>query len=310
MTRLENQTDTILLVDDSPVNLKILGEMLRKDYKIRVATSGIKALEIAQSTQPPNLILLDIIMDDMDGYEVCRQLKENSKTFNIPVIFITSMDSEKDETTGLELGAVDYVTKPFSFPILKARIKTHLELKMHRDFFENLSNCDGLTGIPNRRHFDEVIKEEWTNAIHSSKQLALIMFDIDYFKNYNDHLGHISGDDCLKQVAKELKKVLRRSSDFLARYGGEEFCIVLPETDLEGASRITKKITQMLNDLNIPHPSSEVSSIVTCSMGAAVIRPTHDRSLVAFIEAADKCLYQAKNSGRNRTCMIDIDEQN
>lgn len=296
---------SVLLVDDSPVNLKILGEALKSRYKIRLATNGRKALEIVNSLSPPDLILLDIIMPDMDGYEVCRQLKSKITSRNIPIIFITSLSDEEDETKGLEIGAVDYVTKPFSLPILKARIKTHLELKRHRDILENLSSIDGLTGIANRRRFDETLKLEWAKALETAQYLSLIMLDIDYFKLYNDNYGHLKGDDCLKRIALAISTAIRRPHDFVGRYGGEEFAVILPLTELSGAIQVARSIEQTIAKENIEHAFSPISSQVTSSLGIASMVPDHVNSTAEFIRAADKCLYRAKNKGRN--CIEAVD---
>ncbi len=291
---------TILIVDDMVANIKVLGELLKDEYKIRLATNGKKALQIASSSNPPDLILLDVIMPEMDGYEVCTQLKADKITKNIPVIFITAMDLEKDETKGLSLGAVDYITKPFSLPIVKARVKTHLELKHHRDLLEDLSTLDGLTGISNRRRFDEILEIEWLRALRESTPLALLMIDIDHFKLYNDNYGHIAGDDCLKLVAGNLTKGIRRPADFIARYGGEEFAAILPITDIHGAVTVGTSLIEHINALKISHIHSMVSDRITISIGAASIIPDRRSSSVFLIEKADKCLYLAKEGGRNR----------
>lgn len=291
--------DSILIVDDVPTNIRILGESLKSEYKIRLATDGPKALKIAGSSNPPDLILLDIIMPVMDGYEVCRQLKIDNSTKNIPVIFITAMNQEEDETKGLMLGAVDYITKPFSLPIVKARIKAHLELKHHRDTLEALSTRDGLTGIPNRRRFDEILHIEWLRALRESNPISLLMVDIDYFKLYNDNYGHIIGDDCLKRVATCLAKSSYRPADFIARYGGEEFGVILPMTDMHGAETVAHSLVEQIEKLEIPHASSPIANRVTISIGAATILPHRNRSPVALVEGADRCLYQAKEAGRN-----------
>ena len=291
---------TILIVDDMVANIKVLGELLKDEYKIRLATNGEKALQIARSSNPPDLILLDVIMPEMDGYEVCAQLKADKTTKNIPVIFITAMDLEKDETKGLSLGAVDYITKPFSLPIVKARVKTHLELKHHRDILEDLSTLDGLTGISNRRRFNEILEIEWLRALRESTPLALLMIDIDHFKLYNDNYGHIAGDDCLKLVANNLLKGIRRPADFLARYGGEEFAAILPITDIQGAITVGSSLIEHINTLKIPHLHSLVSDQITISIGAASIIPDRKNPSVFLIENADKYLYLAKEGGRNR----------
>ncbi len=297
---------TILIVDDLPMNIKLLGDSLKSSYRVRLATSGPKALAIAGSGNPPDLILLDIVMPGMDGYEVCRQLKARRSTRNIPIIFITAKDQEKDETMGLEIGAVDYITKPFSLPIVNARIRTHLELKRHRDILENLSTLDGLTGVPNRRTFDERLSMEWRRAIRESTFLALLMVDIDHFKAFNDNYGHLAGDDCLKLVARSLAAAVKRPGDYFARYGGEEFACILPQTDLGGIGHLAESMLACIETLHIPHRYSSVADHVTISVGGACLLPTAPADVNVLIEAADRCLYEAKKEGRNRQRAIDI----
>ncbi len=298
---------TILIVDDVPMNIKILGDALRSNYTVRFATNGEKALKIAMSSSPPDLILLDIMMPGMmDGYAVCRALKADKQTQNIPIIFITAMSQEEDETKGLELGAVDYIIKPFSLPIVKVRVKTHLELKRHRDMLEHLSMLDGLTGIPNRRRFDECLEMEWKRAEREASYLSLIMIDIDHFKAFNDNYGHQAGDDCLKMVATTLVNSVKRAADCVARYGGEEFACILPVTDIQGAAQVGESMRQDIELLRIDHASSEVANHVTISLGAASIIPVRDKSRLSLLEAADQCLYQAKEEGRNQIKSLDL----
>ena len=298
---------TILIVDDVAMNIKVLGDALKTDYTVRFATNGEKALEMAMSSSPPDLILLDIMMPGMDGYEVCRQLKAEKQTWSIPVIFITAMSQEEDETKGLELGAIDYITKPFSLPIVKVRIKTHLELKRHRDTLEYLSMLDGLTGIPNRRRFDECFDTEWKRAERTSSYLSLIMIDIDYFKDFNDCYGHQIGDECLKEVARTLALSVKRASDCVARYGGEEFVCILPGTDIQGAVQVGEIMRESVESLNVPHLASTVAAHVTISLGTASVIPKRERSQFSLLEAADRCLYKAKASGRNQMKSLDLD---
>ena len=297
---------TILIVDDVPMNIKILGDVLKLDYSVRFATNGLKSLEIATSGSPPDLILLDIMMPGMDGYEVCQRLKADKETQNIPIIFITAMSQEEDETRGLELGAVDYITKPFSLPIVKVRVKTHLELKRHRDMLENLSMMDGLTGIPNRRRFDECFEMEWKRAERDASFLSLIMVDIDFFKAYNDCYGHQTGDDCLKEVASTLAGSVKRAADCIARYGGEEFASILPGTDIQGAIQVGEVMRKNIEALAIPHCESSISEHITVSLGSASIIPTRDKSALVLLEAADRGLYKAKEEGRNRIKSFDL----
>ncbi|GAK57487.1 GGDEF domain response regulator receiver [Candidatus Vecturithrix granuli] len=297
---------TILIVDDIPTNIKVLGDTLKKEFTVRFATDGLKALEIAQSSSPPDIILLDIMMPGMDGYEVCRRLKASEQTQHIPVIFITALSQEEDETKGLELGAVDYITKPFSLPIVKIRVKTHLELKRHRDMLERLSMLDPLTGIPNRRRFDEIFELEWKRAERDATFLALIMIDIDFFKNFNDQYEHQSGDECLIQVAQTLVHSVHRPGDCLARYGGEEFACILPGTDIQGALRVAENMREEIEGLQIPHDRSPVSPYVTISLGAASILPARMNWPEKLLTGADHALYQAKGEGRNRVKIVDI----
>lgn len=285
----------------------MLGEVLREEYRISFATDGRTALDLAFSARDGfDLILLDIMMPEMDGYEVCLALKENRKTRNIPVIFITARADEADETKGLRLGAVDYIIKPFSQAIVKARVKTHLELKRHRDFLEHLSSLDGLTGIPNRRRFDEVIQAEWRNAIREKSCLSLIMIDIDYFGAYNNAYDHVAGDDCLKKVAKTLVGSVKRPTDFVARYGGEEFAAVLPKTEIEGAFHIAEQMRKNIEELNISHSASLADIRVTISLGAAVVYPNTSITLEYLIKASDGALFNAKRSGRNQVKFISL----
>ncbi len=298
--KTEIKKQSILIVDDMPINIQVLAGTLKTAYPLKIATNGKKALEIALSEDPPDLILLDIMMPEMDGYEVIRQLKRNNRTKSIPVIFITAMAEVEDETKGLAMGAVDYIVKPFQLPIVKARIKTHLALKYKSDLLEKLASVDGLTGIPNRRMFDEVLEKEWRRAMRESGPLSLVMIDIDYFKPYNDNYGHASGDECLSRVARALHESLNRAADLICRYGGEEFAAILPGTDAEGAAAIAEKIRLNIEALNIPHCRSDAADHITISLGAATVIPSAEYSIKDLIEHADKMLYEAKDKGRNR----------
>jgi len=288
----------ILLVDDMPASLMMLGEELKRDYDIFIATSGEAALKKAEDN-PPDLILLDVVMPNMDGREVCRRLKGNEATKNIPVIFITANNAEGDEEEGLGIGAVDYITKPFSLPIVRARVRTHLDLKRKTDILENLSSRDGLTGIYNRRQFDKEMFTEWKRAARSGEPLSLLLIDIDCFKLYNDNYGHIAGDRCLQMVAQAFSSLLKRAADFVARYGGEEFAVVLPSTDMEHAMRVANEIRAIIRELKIEHAYSKAGSLVSVSIGVATARPMVEIEPGQLVDAADKALYEAKESGRD-----------
>ena len=209
----------------------------------------------------------------MGGYEVIKHLKDDDKTKNIPVIFVTALKSIEDEEHGFKLGAVDYITKPFSPPIVKMRVRNHLRIVHQYKLLDQLAHLDGLTEISNRRRFDEVYQKEWARSMRNKTPFSLAMVDVDYFKQYNDHYGHAMGDIALQKIAKALDSVLRRPADLIARYGGEEFVMLMPETDAFSAEIVAGRSLQAIVDLNIPHNLSEVADVVTVSMGLAMIYP-------------------------------------
>ena len=298
---MSDQTkQVILLVDDVPKNLQILGNALKSDdLTVAFATNGKKALEYVQKKQP-DLILLDIMMPDMDGYEVCKRIKADTQTMHIPIIFITAMSDADDEYRGFELGGADYITKPFNPRLVRARVESQLRLKRKTDLLEKLSSIDGLTEIPNRRQFDETLSNEWARARRAQSNISLILIDIDFFKQYNDHYGHAAGDKCLQKVAKTLKHSLKRPSDFVARYGGEEFVVILSEIDHKSALMMANKLNESIFQLELPHEASQVSEYLTISLGIATTIPQDDQRHESLLETADKYLYEAKSSGRNQ----------
>lgn len=296
----------VLIVDDAAETLRFLGEELKEECEVILATTAEKAMSRIISSQAPDLILLDVMLPDIDGYQVCSQLKSDAATRNIPVIFISARNEEEDEAQGFSCGGVDYITKPFRMPIVKARIKTHLELKRRGDILESLSSIDGLTAVPNRRRYDEALAQEWRRGQRNNTPLSIIFMDIDHFKLYNDTYGHLLGDDCLKLVARTLAGELRRPGDFLARYGGEEFVVVLPETDLPGVEFLAEAMRKAIMGLSVPHEQSPTAPYVTVSFGTATMMPALGSSPSVLIEAADKMLYLAKKEGRNQVRSISL----
>ena len=293
-------TRTVLIVDDEPVNVRVLSGALKDDFHIKVAINGKMALEIACSGDPPDIILLDVLMPGLDGYQTCEKLKLSSQSMDIPVIFITTKDQIEDENKGFMLGAVDYISKPFHLPIVLARLKTHLALKVKSDAIKRESLTDGLTHLANRRAFDERLEQEWSRANREGKPLSIILGDIDYFKLFNDLYGHVKGDECLKIVAQTLNSCTRRPGDLVARYGGEEFVYILPATTQEGAAAMAKSIVQAVYDLDIRHESSKTANNVTLSLGVATHNNKEDfKTSQALVQAADSALYKAKEHGRN-----------
>ena len=293
----------VLVVDDTPANITLLAEALSPQYRVRFATSGPRALElIARNDELPDLILLDVMMPEMDGYEVCRQLKEDAATRDIPVIFVSARNEVSSQEHGFNVGGVDYITTPFDLPLVRARVRTHVNLKRRTDLLEQLANLDGLTGIANRRRFDEVLDLEWRRATRTESPLSVVLLDVDHFKLYNDHYGHGLGDDCLRQVAAALAEALPRGGDLAARYGGEEFAAILPACDVDGAVAVAERIRAAIEQRRIPHATSKTAAFVTISAGCAGLQPLFENRHIELLEAADRALYEAKRAGRNQVC--------
>lgn len=289
----------LLVVDDQPTNIQVLYQILANDYQVLMATSGKQALALCESKQP-DLILLDLIMPDMDGYEVCQALKKNTATKDIPVIFITAQTDESAEEKGLDLGAVDFISKPINPRIVRARVKTHLMLKAQSDLLRSWAYLDGLTGVHNRRYFDEHLNAEMGRAIRNHSAMSLVMLDVDFFKRYNDRYGHQAGDDCLRRVASSLKNSLMRPGDHIARYGGEEFVCLLPETGFAGAMQLAEQIRKEIIGQQIEHADSSVAPFVTVSLGVGSKPENVQGNASALMNLADTQLYKAKEFGRHR----------
>ncbi|WP_019894757.1 response regulator [Hydrogenovibrio halophilus] len=300
---------TVLVVDDEAANAKILANGLKDDHRIKVANTGRKALSVAETQPQPDLILLDILMPDMDGYEVCRILKNNPKTQSIPIIFVSALDHNAEEEKGLNMGAVDYISKPFHLPIVRSRVRNHLALKLKTDLLEQMSHMDGLTHIANRRQFDETLTREAKRLARSHEPLGILMMDIDFFKPFNDHYGHGQGDMCLQKVAEALQGVIKRPGDLLARYGGEEFVVLLPETPIEGVEKIGNELRAAVEDLTLKHEYSETSEYVTISVGGVSGTVSDEQQAKRLLKGADQSLYHAKEQGRNRVVVTEGGEK-
>lgn len=288
----------ILLVDDEYIYIVLLADTLDTDYEIVYATSSATAIEIATSTKL-DLILLDVMMPGLNGYEICTRLKEDDRTKDIPIIFVTSLGDAGAETKGLRLGAVDYITKPFDPEPVKARVSTHIKLKAAQEKLALLAATDGLTGLWNRAHFDATLAYEYSRHTRSGGELSLILLDVDHFKAFNDTYGHISGDDCLRKVALAISGAASRLTDVVARYGGEEFILLLPETSLEGAMILAEKVRKCISDLGLPHRLSSEGHI-TASFGVSCSRIRLLSAQSELVVEADLQLYTAKAAGRNR----------
>ena len=303
---MEFKKPTILVVDDMTTTLLLIHDLLKDTYEVKIAKSGTKALEILESPNDIDLILLDIEMPDINGYDVCKRIKNNETIKNIPIIFITGRTSQEDEEYGLNLGAIDYITKPFNKAIVKLRIKNYLDLKIKNDMLEKLSMYDGLTNIRNRRFFDETFEKTFSEIKRDKKSLAVLMIDIDFFKPYNDNYGHGQGDETLRKVAKALEKTIKRASDFVARYGGEEFVILLKDINKDGVEAVANNLLNAVRELKITHEFSKIEKYVTVSIGASFYNSNSDVTKLELLLKADETLYNVKNSGRNNFAILEV----
>ncbi|MDR2187431.1 MAG: diguanylate cyclase [Azonexus sp.] len=304
----------ILIVEDSRSNLMLLTEYIRRlGATVLPAESGAAAVA-SFDRERPDLVLLDVVLPDIDGFAVARRIRASEKGGDwTPIIFLSSLGKDKDIEQGIMAGGDDYLLKPVSEVVLGAKVRAMGRLIEMRDSLvklaseldkanqdlQRLSASDGLTGIANRRYFDDCLTREWRRARRSGSELALVMCDVDHFKKFNDTYGHQAGDECLRRVAGAIATSLERGSDVAARYGGEEFVVLLPETPLGGALIVAEKIRRAVQTLNIPHSASSHSR-VTLSIGLAATVPERDNAANSLIAAADQALYEAKNTGRNR----------
>lgn len=289
----------VLVVDDEIANIEIACATLDPDYEISFALSGEQALRVAPAARP-DLILLDVVMPGMNGYDLCRLLKKDPVLSDVPVIFTTSLSASEAEVQALSSGAIDFVTKPFRPGALRQRVDNHVAMKRMRDQLAGLAMQDHLTGLGNRRMLEQHLTAEWRQSCRDGTEVALILLDIDDFKRFNDLYGHPAGDLCLRRVAAVLEAQMRRGRDLAARHGGEEFACILPDTDFAGGMAVAERIRAGIEALAIAHAGSRVGPVVTGSIGltAGTLSPgvTTDR----WLAAADDMLYRSKNEGRNR----------
>ena len=297
---MENKT--ILIVDDTVENLDILGELLNK-YDVIDAINGKDALEIVKDEQI-DLILLDIMMPEMDGFEVCKILQSNIETKDIPIIFITAKTDEDSIEKAYDMGGLDYVTKPFKPKELLARVKTQLKVQNLQNELKLLASTDSMTKLYNRRYFTKISEYTLKLSKRENHNVSIIMLDIDKFKNVNDTYGHQVGDDVIIMLANKLMEH-QRKSDIVCRYGGEEFVVLLPNTSIEGANSVAKKIREDVEQLTIKLDSKKELNF-TISLGISQVDMKNDINIESALKSADDALYEAKNSGRNKICISNI----
>lgn len=303
----------ILLVDDTPAELKIISSYLKKmGHELVTCTDGKEAVEQYQ-TNSFDLVLLDIVMPVMDGYEAARRIRRSQDGW-VPIIFLSGRDSPEDIAAGIEAGGDDYLVKPINEVILAAKmrameriatmreqlIEISSELEEANAELQKLADVDGLTGIANRRSLDAYLEHETARCIRENQPISVIMIDLDHFKAYNDLYGHLAGDNCLKKIAEILKHKVRRPSDIAGRFGGEEFCIILPNTDKEGAKHVAEFVRLTVEALAIPHVGNGEKGVVSLSLGVVTHHPGPSFAISTLLNDADKALYHAKRCGRNR----------
>lgn len=311
-----------LVIEDTVTSATLICQMLGKmGLKAVHARNGVSGIE-AFTREQPDLILLDVIMPDLDGFEVARRIRTIEKGVDwTPIIFLSARASDEDLAHGIEAGGDDYLVKPVSEIVLRAKVdamrrivrmretlvQTTEQLDAANRELARLNAIDGLTGIANRRRFDETLRQEWRRAARSAKPLSLLLIDVDEFKQFNDGHGHLPGDECLKDLARLLENSLRRPPDLLARYGGEEFAVVLPETDPDGAVAVARTLLDEVHKAAIPHGHSSVSPFLTISIGAASAVPERgdEEGFEVLITLADEALYKAKRAGRDRVIQAD-----
>lgn len=296
---------TILIVDDMQVNLTILSEILKNKYHIKIAKSGKKALEIVENSNI-DLVLLDIVMPELDGYEVCKILKNSENSKDIPVIFVTANSDACDEEKGFLMGAVDYITKPFNPTTILARVKAHInlhlkqiELEKYILMIEKISITDGLTNVYNRRHFNDIFPKIINSAKRNNELISFLLIDIDHFKQYNDNYGHQMGDEVLIKFADCLKSSLKRVDDMCFRLGGEEFGIIYKSEDKQKALEFANILKNSIENLKIVHEYNGASNYVTASLGLICKYARDIKNIDEIYKQADDLLYEAKKSGRN-----------
>ena len=289
----------ILIIEDSKLNQEVLRRILHNDYTLDFVGDGAEALEKIKA-ESTDLILLDLILPGMNGFEVLSELRKCESTRSIPVIIITGRTDPEEEVKGLQLGATDYITKPFHEVVVKARVETQIRLLKQMRIIENFGFIDTLTNIPNRRQFDQLMVREWNRAKREKTPFSIMMIDVDHFKMYNDTHGHQQGDVALQTVASTITASLKRSTDIAARWGGEEFAVLLQNTLLDGAMQVAEDIRKNIEMTEIPGTDKEADYNVTISIGVATMSPDNNTSIPDLILKADMALYKAKDTGRNR----------
>lgn len=311
---LQSSPKPVILIidDDNFVQMQLRLYLEREGYDIITAKNAEEGL-ISFNKNQPDLILLDAIMPGMNGFDCCAKITAMPEAIYTPVLMITGLDDQHSVDQAFEAGAVDYVTKPIHWAVLRQRVKRLLQQARLQKQFETTNRIlqemvaiDGLTKVANRRRFDEYLQQEWLRLAREFQPLSLILVDVDYFKAYNDHYGHLAGDTCLQQVAASINCSAKRPADLVARYGGEEFAVILPNTPADGAIAVAEELHANIKSLGILHEFSSVSDYITISSGVATVIPNHEIDMQLLMGTADNALYQSKREGRNRISYLPV----
>lgn len=297
---MNNEKKIILIIDDDPLMLGALSSILTPAYHVKAARDGATGLILAHKYNV-DLILLDVVMKNMSGYEVLAELKGSDKTKDIPVIFITGREGTGEEVKALSSGAVDFIRKPIVPEVVTLRVGIHMQLITQMHIIERFSLTDSLTGLNNRRCYDQQFETEWNRAARNNAPFSLIMIDIDNFKMFNDTYGHLNGDHALRTVANVLIGTVKRGTDYVFRWGGEEFAVILPDTPRDGAANVAEKIRA--NAAATPIVMGKEAVNITISLGAGTLVPepsSYPWFAAKFCESVDQALYKAKRGGKNR----------
>ena len=297
---MDEQGNSVLIVDDEAINIAALAHILNPFYTVFVSKDGHSAVNTALQLKP-DVILLDVLMPGISGFDIIVELKNLEETMDIPVIFVTGLTNHDDEERGLNLGAADYIHKPYNPAVVKLRVQNQIQIVNQMKMIQHLSMTDPLTGTANRRHFNDRLDQEWYRAVREGNNIGLMLLDVDDFKCINDTYGHLFGDAVLQNIAHNIQLCLKRPMDLASRWGGEEFAVLLPNTSLEGAAVVAEQIRAAVALRE--YPAKELKGVpVTVSIGINSNFPDSNASLYDFINSVDKALYLAKQLGKNRVC--------
>jgi len=307
--RASEQNYTILCIDDESVNLKVLASIFKDHYNVVACKSAKQGFQHALQ-ENPDIILLDVLMPEENGFELMEKLKKHPKLSNIPVIFITGLQDAEDEEKGLMLGACDYIQKPFNYGIVRARVNTHLEIIRQRNLLQKFALFDSLTELPNRRKWLQDSVDYWTSAKTAQSAMVYGIIDVDHFKKYNDYYGHQQGDVVLRKIANTIKRALFNYGGAIFRCGGEEFYFYFPTEKNTTTANILTTCLHSVTQLAIPHHAINTSCRVSVSIGAIQVIPNENTSIEQVMQQADERLYLVKNSTRNAISLLELNPNN